>query len=618
MLIQSDIEVRARAMLGNGLAPPPDLSPSEWVEENRILDASAALPGRFSFDQTPYFRKPLDDLSTTSGIKTVVICAGAQLGKTEVLLSAVSYWIANDPKPIICVWPTVDVAKRVAVSRLESALIAVPEVRARIIPERSRERGNTTFHKRLIGGGDLVIVGANAPAPLRSSPINFALLDECSAFPGSTDEGDVLDLVAARQYTYRHTCKTLLTSTPLDEGTCRITRAYAETSQQKYFVPCLQCGHRFVITFGNIVWPAGAPGKAVLICPECGYPHSDFDKPEQLRRGEWRPTAEGGDPTMSGYHLSGLYSPWLTYGEIATKHGKVAKDPSRLRVFVNTVLAETWRAEDGEALKDEGLPARRVDHGGILPADALLVTVGVDTQDDRLEAVFVAWFADERSMVFKHVILWGDPSGKQVWADLDDLIRTPIPHARAVPDMLPRAVCIDSGGHHTSAVYGFTHRRARDRVWAIKGRGGPGVLIWPKRHGRGKGGAPVFSIGVDQAKATIYGRLRNGEAGTAGYIGFDASLSDSFFKQLTAERVVTRFKKGHPVKEWVLPDGTRNEALDCVVYALAALHGCYSMGLDLEREAHRLVDAPLRVAGAVVTAPAAAPPPVIRSKWMGG
>lgn len=619
-MLAAEIQARALATIAAGLAPPPDMSPSEWTEAHRRLDASAALPGKFSFDATPYFRKPLDDLSTTSGIKTVVVCAGAQLGKTELLLSAVCYWIANDPKPIMCVWPTVDVAKRVIMSRLDPALAVVPEVKARLIPERSRKRGNTTFHKRLIGGGDLIITGANAPAPLRSSPINFALLDEVSAFPGSTDEGDVLDLVAARQYTYPHTAKTLLTSTPLDEGTCRITRAYLETSQQKYFVPCLQCGHAFVITFADIQWPKGQPDKAVLVCPSCGRPHDDFDKPEQLRNGEWRGTAEGGDPTMAGYWISGLYSPWLRYGAIAAQHAKVRKDPPRLRVFVNTVLAETWRVEDGEGLKDEGLPGRRIDHGGVLPADTLLVTVGVDVQDDRLEVQFIAWHAEERATVFRHVILYGDPSGKQVWSDLDDLLHTPIPHARAVPDLVPRAVCVDSGGHHTSAVYAYCRAHARERYWAVKGRGGPGVPIWPKRAGKGKGGANVFTVGVDQCKSILYGRLRNGEAGAPGYIGFDASLSDPWFTQLTAERVVTRYSKGHPVREWVLPDKARNEALDCFVYALAALHGLYSMGLDLGREMTRLMDAPLKAeapAGPVrVAMPSTRPRVPIRSSYL--
>jgi phage terminase large subunit GpA-like protein len=46
-------------------------------------------------------------------------------------------------------------------------------------------------------------------------------------------------------------------------------------------------------------------------------------------------------------------------------------------------------------------------------------------------------------------------------------------------------------------------------------------------------------------------------------------LPGDVFEQLTAERLVTRYVKGHPRMEWVKPAGKRNEALDCAVYALA-------------------------------------------------
>ena len=588
---------RVISILGRAIAPPPTLAPSDWIEQNCILPPGSAMPGKFSFSTTPYFKGPADDLSPESGIKTVVISAGAQLGKTQLLLNILSYWIATDPKPIMAVWPTVDVAKRLVTTRIDPTFDLIPAVKQRLVPERSRERGNSMFLKRILGGSELIICGANAPAPLRSSPINFCLLDEVSAFPGSTDEGDVLDLVSARQITYCLTAKTLLTSTPLDEGTCRITRAYEETDQRKFFLPCLQCGHRWVPAFGDIRYPTDRPDLAVLVCPACGRPHDDHDKTAQLAAGEWRPTAVSVDPLARGYWLSGLYSPWLTYAKIAAQHRKVARDPARLRVFVNTVLAETWRSEDGESLDVDGLPSRRFDHAGVLPADTVVVTAGVDCQDDRLEVTLWAWSADERAMAFRHVIIHGDPAGTQLWSELDDLLMTPIPHARAVPDMIPRAVAIDSGGHFTSNVYAFCRPRAKRRIWAIRGKAGAGVPLWPnsaKSIYKAKGGCKVHSIGVDQAKRLIYSRLKVTQADAPGYIGFDASLSDSYFIQLTAERLVSRYSRGRQVQEWVCPSGVRNESLDCAAYALAALHSLYIGGFDLARESAAMATYPLR------------------------
>lgn len=604
-------------VLGRSFAPPPSLRPSDWAEANIILPAGSARPGPFRWSVTPYFRQPMDDLSVNSPVKTVVVVAGSQLGKTQAMLSALAYWVANDPKPIMAVWPTVDVAKRNVITRVDPLFDLIPAVKDRLIPERSRERGNSIFLKKIIGGSELIVVGANAPDPLRSSPINFVLLDEVSAFPAATSGGDVMELVEARQATFNLTRKTLLTSTPLDAGTCLITKAYEATDQRRYFIPCNGCGDLWAIEFADVQYPTDRPDLAALVCPGCGHRHSDHEKPDQLRRGEWRATAQCPDPTVAGYHLSGLYSPWRTWADIAQHHRRVCKDPAKLQVFVNTVLAQTWASEDGESLDVGDLPKRRQDFGGVIPAWVALITAGVDCQDDRVELTFWGWGADERSVALRHVVLWGDPSGAQLWQDLDGELLRPMPHARAVPDMVPMAVAIDSGGHFTSNVYAFCKPRSRRRVWAIRGKGGPGVPLWPnstKQIYRAKGGCKVHTIGVDQAKRIIYGRLKTTQADAPGYVSFDSSLTTSWFEQLTSERLTTRYSRGKAIQEWICPAGTRNEALDCAAYAYSALHSLYIGGFDLAREAKALESVPLRDLGA--PAPAAPPPrrPVIRVK----
>jgi phage terminase large subunit GpA-like protein len=49
-----------------------------------------------------------------------------------------------------------------------------------------------------------------------------------------------------------------------------------------------------------------------------------------------------------------------------------------------------------------------------------------------------------------------------------------------------------------------------------------------------------------------------------------------YFEQLTAEKQVLRYSRGgFPVREWVKKPSARNEALDCLVYAYAALNLMY-------------------------------------------
>ena len=99
-------------------------------------------------------------------------------------------------------------------------------------------------------------------------------------------------------------------------------------------------------------------------------------------------------------------------------------------------------------------------------------------------------------------------------------------------------------------------------------------------------------LGVDNGKDTIYSRLRGIDKPGPGYLHFpvDPLFDANYFKQLTCERVATRYhKNGTPYRVWEKPSGARNEALDCAVYALAAF---YSLGLRRE---------------AMVAAPAAVP-----------
>jgi phage terminase large subunit GpA-like protein len=115
--------------------------------------------------------------------------------------------------------------------------------------------------------------------------------------------------------------------------------------------------------------------------------------------------------------------------------------------------------------------------------------------------------------------------------------------------------------------------RARRGVIAIKGQSQPGkpVIGAPKRvdvNVRGvveKRGAKLWPVGSDTIKGVLMARLQD-----EGFVHFCAELPSTYFSQLVAERLVTKFTHGIPHKVWVKASGARNEALDCFVYAYAA------------------------------------------------
>ncbi|MGC9420940.1 MAG: terminase gpA endonuclease subunit, partial [Rhodovulum sp.] len=363
----------------------------------------------------------------------------------------------------------------------------------------------------------------------------------------------------------------------------RIEAAFEHSDRRFYHVPCLHCGDMAPITWARIRWPEGRRDQAHLVCEACGGIHHEHEKPRLLASGEWRATAEG-DGRTAGFHLSALYSPWETWAEIAAEHGRVRKDPARLQVWVNTKLGESWEDQAGDTVPADPLMARREDWGEALPAAVTVLTAGVDVQGDRIEVQILGWGRDEEAWVVDYRVLWGDPSGPRLWSDLDMVLQATFPHPAGV-DLPVRAAAIDTGGHHTKMAYEFCRTRLARRIWAIKGRGGPGIPVWPRRPTRtNKGKIPLFIVGVDAVKDAVYARLRLTEPGP-GAIHFPRRLDADYFRQLTAERVVTRFERGRPIRSWQPKrDGERNEALDTLVYAHAALHGLISMGLRLNQE----------------------------------
>lgn len=522
---------------------------------------------------------------------------------TEAGLNWLGYVIHHAPGPMLLVQPTVEGAKRVSKQRVDALIEASPELASRVKDPRSRDSGNTQLMKEF-PGGVLIMTGANSAVGLRSMPVRYLFLDEVDGYPGDADgEGDPVALAVQRAATFVNR-KVYLCSTPTLKGYSRIETAYLESDQRVFEVPCDHCGAHSQIVWRDIKWPAGKMSEAAWHCPYCEGIHPEYRKPGLLANGRWTAKAEGDGKTV-GFHLSSLYSPWLTWGEIAQEHHAAKDDPVRLKVWVNTKLAETWEDREGETLDAEGLMERREAYGPAIPAEVALLTCGIDVQDDRLELEVVGWGRDEESWSVDYKVLWGDPSAPDIWAQLDAYLGNRFEHETLANGLTIEAACLDTGGHHTLAAYAFCKGRERKRIWAIKGGSGKRP-IWPKRPSKAnKGKVNLFTVGVDAAKEAIYARLKK-DAG-AGAMHFPLDRDAQYFEQLTAERIRTRYVKGFPQRFWWKPDGRRNEALDCRVYAYAALHGLLSMGLNLNKRVEALPPVPVNRKAASNATPVTVP-----------
>lgn len=573
-----------RQSFADGLRPDPDYTVSSWADANRMLSQKAsAEPGRWRTERTPYLKDIMDELSPSSPAQRVVFMAGAQVGKSETGNNWLGFVIHHAPGPMLLVQPTVDTAKRFSKQRLAPMIEESPALHDRIVDNKSRDSGNSMMAKEF-PGGVLLITGANSASGLRSMPIRYLFMDEVDAYPLDVDgEGDPIQLAEKRTTTFSRR-KVFMSSTPTVKDVSRIEREFNLSDQRRFFVPCPHCGHMQWLRWTNLKWDNDDPHTAAYACEDCGALIEERHKTDMLKAGEWRPTATSDGRTV-GFHLSSLYSPlgWKSWSEIVAEFMQAKGDAPLLKTFVNTVLGETW--EDDYAAKiGAGELQQRVEfyQPGIAPARALAITAGVDVQDNRLAVSLYGWGRDEEAWLIDHMEIYGDPAQPKVWQQLDEVILKPIPHELAEPIKLA-ATAIDSGGHFTNEVYAYARERKKHNVFAIKGqsqRGKPPISKPTKVDLNWKGqklskSAEVYPVGSDTIKSTVFARLKLNEPGP-GYIHFHAEAGAEYFEQLTAEKQITRYVKGFPVREWVKKSGARNEALDCKVYAYAAMQWLYT------------------------------------------
>jgi len=581
----SRARLRVELGWGSGSKPDPVLTVSQWADEHRVLSQKAASePGRWRTNRTPYLREIMDALSTSSSVQRVVFMKGAQVGGTEAGNNWIGYVIHHAPGPMLAVQPTVETAKRNSKQRIAPLIDECDALRDLVKEPRARDSGNTVQSKEF-PGGVLIMTGANSAAGLRSMPARYLFLDEVDGFPGDVEgEGDPIALAEARTRTFQRR-KVFIVSTPTIAGRSRVEREYQRSDQRRFFLPCPHCDHYQPLRFAQLRWDKGEPQTAQYLCEECGALCDEHHKTEMLRRGEWRATAPG-EGRSAGFHLSSLYSPvgWMSWVEIAQRWEAAQGDQELLKEFINTVLGETWK-DGAEAPKWQDVYARRSDHlTGSVARGALALFAGADVQKDRIEVSVWGFGRNRERWLIEHRVLPGDTNRSEVWADLEAMFDETWRHESGA-EMSVRDWGIDSGAF-TSEVYAFVRsQRGRGNVHAVDGQDsyssaflGVGAKDATAAGKKLRRGLKTLRIGSSFCKQELLGALaldrpESGQPFPAGFVHLPRDVTEDQVKQLTAEELSTRTRRGRTIREWSVIAGRRNEVLDCANYArgLAAM-----------------------------------------------
>jgi terminase, large subunit len=595
-----------------GLVPlsrPVPMTAVEWADGDEGFYLSSESSYQEGKWETLPFQVAILNAMGNDEIRTVNVIKSARVGYSKMLLAASAYQIEHKRRNILLLLPTDGAAAGFMKAHVETMIRDVPSIYALAPWYGKKHRDNTLDTKRFSHSKQLWCLGGAAAKNYREKSVDTIIYDELAAFEPDVEKEGSPTFLGDKRIEGSTFPKSIRGSTPKIKGTCQIEAAASESPHLfRLHVPCPHCQVEQYLKWGGkdcsfgIKWDAESSGNAWYVCEHNACMVQQHEMQDQHAKGRWVCektgiwTRDGLDyfsadgeviptPDSVTFHIWTAYSPFTTWGRIVLDFLKAKDDVSKLKTFVNTTLGETWEEDEGEKVEWEHLYARR-EVWEVLPERAVILVGFIDTQDDRYEGRVWAYGPGEESWLVDRWILNGDPASEELRRKVG--LRLHDTYRRADGNVLRVALWgWDSGGHYTDEVY--AESRKHGIMWVIPTKGhsiyGKPIADFPKtKH---KSGTYLTMIGTDNAKETIYSRLRiqpQPGAAVPGCIHLPANdeiCDEDELKQLTAERKVMKVVKGKRMHMWDAK-GRRNEALDCCVGALAMLRVAQQrFGVDL-------------------------------------
>lgn len=443
------------------------------------------------------------DRFTDPLIEKIVLCFGAQLGKTETELNMIGYALDQTSFPTMMVYPTDTIAKFASDKRVQPMIKSVKSISDKF------DENSKLLELDFNNGNYMVLVGANSPSSLSSRSIKYLFFDEIDKYPAfAGKEADPIKLATERTKTFVDK-KIVMVSTPTVESG-NIWQAFMSANERRqYYVPCPHCGVSQTLKFKQIKWPEEHNDNADMIrdtayyeCEHCGERIYDKHKMEMLRSGEWRAVNKSQSKVRSvSYHLSSIYSPWVTFGDVAYEFKNSKDTPATLMNFINSWLAEPWKSSKTKSTQNLEFTQSSYPCG-VVPDKAVLLIASVDVQLDHFWWEVRAYAPGVKS----YLIDYGQAS---TWEDLEEIIiNREYPSEYGEPRQVMKAG-IDSG-FRTDEVYQFCSRFPEVCI-PIKGSSNHSTMAAPYTMTSIEkgvvGGLKLYVLNTDYWKDFIFARM---------------------------------------------------------------------------------------------------------------
>lgn len=600
------------------------LPTAEWAQRSLKLPRElGAFQSNFDLEYGPHLYgifAAMDDPK----IPEIYCMKAAQVLWTTALIAYIFRRVKYGGGVMLGMFSSESMAKKFSRTKLKPMGVATQEIADIIDFSTSTRSGNSILDKNW-DGGLLTMFGSNSAGNAKSTTANFVFVEEPDdANENVGSQGDSIKLLFERTKRVKAP-KKILGGTPSVKGFSRVDQ-YIELSDKRVLpVKCHDCGAVHPLVWEQVQgWEARGdelgekhpifghhkPEYACYVCPDCGSAWDDYQRKENIRS-TVREAIEAEDPNFgwvatapfsgaAGFTgLNELYSCLPGVGmqsmvkdyleaEFYAERG----DTTKKIVFINSKLGRAYEYQDNrsdaETMRNEAKEDPSSQHGELLcPEGGLLVTAGVDVQDDRLAICIRAHGRDRRSWLMYADEIYAEKttinSKDRVWPALDDLLFQAFEHESGSSVYLT-AITIDSGGHATDAVYDWVLSRSKryPKVLIMAGKGSssktdPQIFVQPstaktlthknpeKKTKADRKGVKLYIIGTNKAKDYINDQMSLNAQGIGRFHYYhDDQLRTDYFDQLLAESKIPG-KDGR--KTWKQKAGCPCEFWDCEVYA---------------------------------------------------
>ncbi|EFN7392493.1 phage terminase large subunit family protein [Escherichia coli] len=599
MISDAQKAANAAGAIATGLVSlniPVPLTTVQWADQHYYLPKeSSYTPGQW---ETLPFQVAIMNSMGNDRIRTVNLIKSARVGYTKMLLGVEAYFIEHKSRNSLLFQPTDSAAEDFMKSHVEPTIRDVP-VLLELAPWFGRKhRDNTLTLKRFSSGVGFWCLGGAAAKNYREKSVDVVCYDELSSFEPDVEKEGSPTLLGDKRIEGSVWPKSIRGSTPKIKGFCQIEKAANESAHfMRFYVPCPHCGEAQYLKFGDdattfgLKWEKGKPETVYYLCEHngCAIRQSELDQTDGRwicdNTGMW--TRDGltfysaGDeeippPRSISYHIWTAYSPFTTWVQIVYDWLDALKDPNGVKTFINTTLGEPYEEAVAEKLSFELLLEKVCHYDAQVPLRVVYLTAGIDSQKNRYEIYVWGWAPGEEAFLIDKQIIMGRPEDEDTLKRVDAVIRKKYRHADGTEISISR-VCWDTGGIDLDIVYQRSRKHGTFFVLPIKGASvyGKPVITMPKK--RNQRGVFLCEVGSDTVKEMLYARFALPVVSASEVAPYTFRFpdnpdifSDVEAKQLVAEELVEKVVNGRVKLQWDARK-RRNEALDCLVYAYAAL-----------------------------------------------